>query len=211
MKLKNDKHERFCQEYLIDLNRTQAAIRAKYSEKTANEQGSRLLANVTKAAERAKYSKKTARSIGQRLLTNVDIQERIQELQKERSERTEITQDMVIRELAIVGFSDLANYIEIVEDTGAIRAKSFEEMPEGKSRALQSIKEDRVIKEDAKGEQVTVYDKISFKLHDKLKALELLGKHLGMFVEKFDVGDELKKLLIERVITKENPNGAKEG
>jgi len=186
MKLENDKHERFCQEFIIDLNRT-------------------------KAAERAKYSKKTARSIGQRLLTNVDIQERIQELQKERSERTEITQDMVIRELAIVGFSDLANYIEIVEDTGAIRAKSFEEMPEGKSRALQSIKEDRVIKEDAKGEQVTVYDKISFKLHDKLKALELLGKHLGMFVEKFDVGDELKKLLIERVITKENPNGAKEG
>ena len=185
MKLKNDKHERFCQEYLIDLNRTQAAIRAKYSEKTANEQGSRLLANVS-------------------------IQERIAELQKERAERTEVTQDMVIKELAIVGFSDLADYIRINEDTGAIIAKSFEEMPEGKSRALQSIKEDRVIKEDAKGEQVTVYDKINFRLHDKLKALELIGKHLGMFVEKFDVGDELKKLLIERIITKENPNGVKE-
>lgn len=41
-----DKQKRFCEEYLIDCNATQAAIRAGYSEKTANEQASRLLANV---------------------------------------------------------------------------------------------------------------------------------------------------------------------
>lgn len=44
--LDNDKHELFCQEYLIDLNQTQAAIRAGYSPKTAQEQSSRLLSNV---------------------------------------------------------------------------------------------------------------------------------------------------------------------
>ena len=56
-KLKNERHERFCHEYIIDLNKTQAAIRAKYSEKTA-------------------------RQIGCKLLTKANIQDRIAELQK---------------------------------------------------------------------------------------------------------------------------------
>lgn len=42
-----DKMEKFCQEYLVDLNATQAALRAGYSEKTANEQGSQLLAKLS--------------------------------------------------------------------------------------------------------------------------------------------------------------------
>ncbi len=67
----NPKQEQFCQEYLIDLNGTQAATRAGYSEKTANEQGSRLLANV-------------------------NIQIRIAELMKERLARVVITQDYVL-------------------------------------------------------------------------------------------------------------------
>ena len=65
------KQQRFVEEYLIDLNATQAAIRAGYSEKTANEQGSRLLANVS-------------------------ISEAIAEAQNKRTERTEITQDYVL-------------------------------------------------------------------------------------------------------------------
>ena len=65
------KQQRFVEEYLIDLNATQSAIRAGYSEKTANEQGSRLLANVS-------------------------ISEAIAEAQNKRVERTEITQDYVL-------------------------------------------------------------------------------------------------------------------
>ena len=65
------KQQRFVEEYLIDLNATQAAIRAGYSGKTANEQGSRLLANVS-------------------------ISEAIAEAQNKRAERTEITQDYVL-------------------------------------------------------------------------------------------------------------------
>ena len=65
------KQQRFVEEYLIDLNATQSAIRAGYSEKTANEQGSRLLANVS-------------------------ISEAIAEAQNKRAERTEITQDYVL-------------------------------------------------------------------------------------------------------------------
>lgn len=155
------KQERFCQEYLVDLNATQAAIRAG-------------------------YSKKTAYMIGHENLKKPKIQERISRAMKKREERTEITQDRVLQELALVGFSDLRNYIDIDENTGAIKARGFDQMPKETSRALESIQEDRVIKEDANGEQVTVYDKVKFKTHSKIRALELLGKHLDMFIEKVD-------------------------
>lgn len=177
-RLENDRHEEFCQQYLVDLN-------------------------ITKATKRAKYSKKTARTIGSKLLTRIDIQDRIAELKKEREERTKVTQDRVVRELALIGFSDLANYIDIDPNTGAIRAKGFEEMPAEESRALQSIKEDRVIKEDAKGDKVTVYDKVSFKTHDKIRALEILARHLGMLVERHEVtGEDGGPVKIEYILVK---------
>lgn len=70
----NEKQKQFCEEYIIDLNATQAAIRAGYSEKTANR-------------------------IGFENLTKLDIQEYIAELQKERNKRLEITQDDVLRDI----------------------------------------------------------------------------------------------------------------
>lgn len=69
-----DKQEIFCQEYMIDLNATQAAIRAGYSKKTASVQGSRLL-------------------------TNVNVLTRIEELKKERSEKLHLDADWVLRRL----------------------------------------------------------------------------------------------------------------
>ena len=76
------RHRLFVEEYLIDLNATQAAIRAGYSKKTANEQGARLLANVS-------------------------IQKYIEEQQKKRQERNKITQDMIIDELRKLGFAEI--------------------------------------------------------------------------------------------------------
>ncbi len=75
------KQRRFVDEYLIDLNATQAAIRAGYSPKTANEQGARLLANVS-------------------------IAEAIREARDKRQQRTEITQDRVLQEYARLAFCD---------------------------------------------------------------------------------------------------------
>ena len=170
MNNKTAKQDRFVEEYLIDLNATQAAIRAGYSEKTA-------------------------RQIGQENLSKPNIQEAIQKAMQKRSGETKITQKMVLEELAIIGFSDLQNYINIGEDTGTIVAKTFEEMPENSSRALRAIREDRAIKEDAKGDQVTVYDKIKFELHDKIKALELIGRHLGMFMDKIEHSGEIQHKL----------------
>lgn len=70
----NAKQQRFVAEYLIDLNATQAAIRAGYSEKTA-------------------------RSQGQRLLTNADVEKALAEQKGKRAERTEVTQDYVLTKI----------------------------------------------------------------------------------------------------------------
>ena len=68
------KQKRFCEEYIIDLNATQAAIRAG-------------------------YSKKTAKEIGYENLTKLHVQDYIKELNSERQERTRITADQVLTEL----------------------------------------------------------------------------------------------------------------
>lgn len=68
------KQERFCQEYLIDLNATQAATRAGYSAKTANEQGARLLANVSVQSQINELKKARSQSTGinaERVLTGI--------------------------------------------------------------------------------------------------------------------------------------------
>lgn len=86
------KQQRFCNEYLIDLNATQAAIRAGYSVKTANEQGSQLLAKLS-------------------------IQEVIGKEMAERSRRTGINQDRVVLELAKLAFVNIADVVDLENAT----------------------------------------------------------------------------------------------
>ena len=173
MKL-NPKQARFVQEYLIDLNATQAAIRAGYSKKTADVQGYQLLQKPL-------------------------VSEAIVKAQAGLSDKNGDLVQKIIDELKIIAFSDIANHTRIDPDTGAICAKGFDEMPPGASRALQSIDENRAIKEDADGNKVTVYDKVNFRMWDKLKAIDLLGKHLGMFKELAEVKhDVLYRVIYEK-------------
>lgn len=145
--LKNDKQELFCKEYLIDLNATQAAIRAG-------------------------YSKRTARSQGQRLLTIVDIQNRIAELKEERSRRIEITADRVVQEIAKIAFSDLGDYMTWNAD-GEISMLPQEDID---TAVVQSIKSNRILRPIGEDEEI-IDASLEVKLHPKLKALELLYKH----------------------------------
>src|SRR5580700_1428698 len=82
----NDKRKRFVAEYLVDLNATQAAIRAGYSAKTANEQAARLLANVS-------------------------VREAVEKGQKQRIEKLEITSERVLAEIACLAYSDITDYV----------------------------------------------------------------------------------------------------
>lgn len=144
----NPKQKRFCDEYLIDLNATQAAIRAGYSEKTAKQ-------------------------IGQENLTKLDVQEYLHQRIKDREIRTEITQDMVLKELAHIAFDDIKNYLRFYTDAdGNVRTEI---------KDSESI-DTRAISEVSQGKD----GQFRFKVYCKDNALVQLGKHLGMFVDRVE-------------------------
>lgn len=171
------KQQRFVDEYLIDLNATQAAIRAGFSAKTA-------------------------RQAGNRLLTNVDIQQAIQGGMEARSGRVAITQDMVLRELAKIGFSDIRKVIRWGETmVRMVEAEEggTEDMVPYHGLALIDSAE---IDDDTAGAIAEVSqgkEGLKVKLHDKKGALVDIGRHLGMFSApghaELDV--ELKRIEVE--------------
>lgn len=144
-----EKQQRFVDEYLIDLNATQAAIRAGYSVKTANEQGSQNLVKLS-------------------------IQQAIAERMAERSKRTGINQDRVVLELAKIAFVKIT---DVVDSQGRIISTATDD----DLACIESVK----YKESKSDTGSSVEREI--KVASKLKALELLGKHLGMWNDKLDV------------------------
>lgn len=169
-----EKQKLFADEYLIDLNATRAYKKAYKSCK----------------------KDETARVNGSRLLTNANVIKYIDERIKEREKRTEITQDKVIKELAAIAFSSGSDFAQVVEepiiingsyvmdpDTGEIKKREVvkitptHKLTEDKQKAIAGIKEGRY------GIEVNTCDKV--------RALELLGKHLGMFKEKVEVSGNI--------------------
>ena len=144
-----DKQKKFVEEYLIDLNATQSAIRAGYSPKTANEQGARLLANVS-------------------------IQEAISKAMAERSRRTGINQDRIVQELARIAFVKIT---DVVDPDGEINTNASDD-------DLACIESYKVEDSDSVNGSSS---KREVKLASKIKALELLGKHVGMWNDKIQV------------------------
>lgn len=141
-----DKQKRFCEEYMIDLNATQAAIRAGYSPKTAQQ------------------------TSHENLLKPV-IQNYISQLQAKQSRRTGVSADRVVRELAKIAFVNASDLID--PETASVKLDASRD----DLAAVQSIKV-KTFGEDGLEHEV--------KLADKLRALELLGKHLGVFKESPD-------------------------
>lgn len=144
-----EKQQRFVDEYLIDLNATQAAIRAGYSVKTAD-------------------------AIGCENLTKPNIQQAIAEHMAERSRRTGVNQDRVVLELAKIAFVRMT---DVVDSNGRIKQDASAD----DLSCIESIK----YKESDNEYGGSVEREV--KIGSKLKALELLGKHLGMWNDKLDV------------------------
>lgn len=154
------KQKRFVDEYLIDLNITQAAIRAGYSPKTAY-------------------------SIGSENLKKPEIRACIEKAMAERSKRTGINQDRIIIELAKIGLLNPKDLVDFDEATVK------EEAAEEDLAAIASVRVKRFPTKDGEGIEREI------KMHDKIKALELLGRHFGMFKDKVEVSgleEEKKKL-----------------
>lgn len=139
------KQKRFVAEYLLDLNATAAAKRAGYSEKTACEQAARLLANVK-------------------------VQTAVQEAEQARQERTEITQDMVLREMSKLAFFDIR---KMFDKNG--KPLDISALDADTAAALVGLDVQDVT--DNGGNYIGFVKK--YKMADKIRALELLGKHLG--------------------------------
>lgn len=184
------KQQRFCDEYLIDLNATQAAIRAGYSPKGMNKRVGRMMANE-------------------------GIQAYIKERQKELEERTEITQDSVLHELALIAFAKASDYARVVEKDAMVEVDGHmvpvldEDGNQVKYRTVEPILTDELTEDQKKAIAVIKKGRDGFEIkpYSKIQALELLGKHLGMFTEKVEVKnttpnafeglttEELKKLI----------------
>jgi phage terminase small subunit len=154
-----EKQKRFVDEYLIDLNATQAAIRAGYKPKW-------VTTNVTK------------------LLENTSVQKYLTQQQKALSERTEITQDRVLKELAKIGFADIRKAVkwspslgeqvvgdDVVQTNGVMLVDS-DSIDDDTAAAVAEISQ------TAQG--------VKIKFHDKRAALVDIGRHLGMFTDKVE-------------------------
>lgn len=151
----NDKQARFAEEYIIDLNATLAAQRAGYSEKTAYSQG-------------------------QRLLKHVEISSAITKAMSARENRTEISQDRVLLEIARLAFSDPR---KAFTESGDL--KSIKDWPDEVAASISSIKISQVPFGDGES-----YEVKEVKFWDKTKSLDMAGRHLGLYNDKISIGGQ---------------------
>lgn len=175
-----EKQKRFADEYLIDLNGTRAY----------------------KAAYPTVKKDDAAAVNASRLLRKANIAAYIAKRQQAQQERTEITQDMVLRELAAIAFSDATDFAKVVEKTAEI-TQDGTSVPvldaEGNPIVYRTIEPElsqnltakqkaaiSIIKQGSNGWEI--------KVHDKLKALELLGKHIGMFGQSHSKEEQEQQL-----------------
>jgi len=162
------KQQTFVREYLVDLNATQAAIRAGYSAKTANRIAAENMSKPVIAAA-------------------------IQAALDKRAKRTEITADRVLQELAKIGFSDVR---KLFTDDGSLVPVT--ELDDDAAACLSSI--EITTRKVRGGDDDEVEQVFKVRLWDKRAALVDVGRHLGMFTDKLELGitDSLANIIAER-------------
>ena len=136
------------------------------------------LNNATQAAIQAKYSKKTAGSKGTQLLQIVSIKLRLDYLKSEIAEKCGVTAEMLTREYKKLAFSNMQDFED--EDGKTI---PLHKLPRDVAAAIQTI--------DAYGD---------FKLHNKEKALDSLGRHIGFF----EKDNNHQQIIIQKTLTEED-------
>jgi len=174
----NDRQRVFAYEYLTDFNGTQAAIRAGYSAKGAKRHATKLLRDPR-------------------------IQEIVERGKADRRQHLEITQERILDELAKIAFANALDYHRIGDNGEPIIDLS--NLDEDKAAALAELQVDDYV--EGRGDNSRDVRRIRFKMHDKQRALELLGKHLGIFIERHhmtltrdpkDMTDEQLREVLER-------------
>ncbi len=183
-----EKQKRFADEYLIDLNATRAY----------------------KAAYPNCKKRETAAQAGSRMLRNIKVAEYIEKQMEDRKKRTKITQDMVLKELAIIAFSKASDYAKVIERQAVYNLKDGSRIPlfDEKGNPVMIYDVELTLTDDLTEEQVRAIAGVKHGKYgvevmqcDKVKALELLGKHLGMFKEKVEIaGLKQEKSKLDSII-----------
>ncbi|MEY8171315.1 terminase small subunit [Burkholderia multivorans] len=171
MKKLTVKQQRFVDEYLCDLNASAAARRAGYSEKTANEQGARLLAKVS-------------------------VQEAVRAAMTDRRERTHVTQDRVLRELARIAFFDIRR---LYNADGTLKRPDQLDDEAAAVLAGVDVVEQMTYNADGSGELTptpTLTKKA--KVFDKTAALTLAMRHLGMLNDKLEISKKPRVRVVDQ-------------
>lgn len=187
--------KKFVDEYLIDLNSTRA-YKAAYP-------------NVVKD--------ETAAAAGARLLRNVKVSEYLAKRMKDRERRTEITQDKVLNELAAIAFANASDYAKVIERQAVFITEEGKRQPlfdeNGKPLMVSDVKlalTDSLSMEQQKAISGIKHGKngIEVSTCDKVRALELLGRHLGLFKDKVEVsGMESEMSKLDDLIKQMNGQG----
>ena len=176
--------KRFADEYLIDLNATRA-YKAAYPNVQRDE---------------------TAAAAGARLLKDVNVNKYLEKRMKDREKRTEITQDKVLKELAAIAFSNAADYAKVIEKQAVVTTDEgiCISLFDSKGKPVMVNAVELTLTDNLSSEQKKALSGIKQGKHgvevsscDKVRALELLGRHLGMFKDKVEVSGiegEMSKL-----------------
>jgi phage terminase small subunit len=157
----NQKQELFIAEYLVDRNATRAYKAAGYSENGASVGASKLLANAK-------------------------VQARIAEIHDKRLKNLDITAERVLSELAKIGFANMLDYLRFGE--GGNTTVDLAKLTYDQGAAIQEVTIEEFMERTGPGkEDVERVKRTKFKIGDKLRALEMLGRHLKLFTEKVEV------------------------
>jgi phage terminase small subunit len=149
--------------------------------------------NATAAAKRAGYSEKSASRIAIELLNKTHVSAAIQARRDKLRGKLEITQEAVLQELASIAFANGTDFVTVT-GAGLLCVKATSEVPKNKLPAIAGIKYSQL--------------GIEIKLHDKVRALELLGKHLGVFAtaaEENNIFEVIEQSTREEIDTNEIP------
>jgi phage terminase small subunit len=167
-----DRQRVFCREYLIDMNAAQAAVRAGYRPQNA-------------------------RICACKLIARPHIKAEIKKLMADREKRLEIAADDVINELMIIAKANAADFAQVIMQEGKDKEGNQVEVCQVKIKPTDEI--DPVKKAALAGIRKSVSGAVEVKLFDKLKALELLMRHMGLLDNKTEDKVEIKVEMDERI------------
>lgn len=173
-----DNQKRFAEEYLIDLN----------------------AARAYRVAYPTCISDKSAFTSSSRLLKNVKVAAYIEQRMKDREKRTEISQDNVLKELAAIAFSKATDYAKVIEKQMVYTTDEGVRIPltNDDGTPIMTTDVEFTLSDKLTPEQVRAISGIKkgkygleVATNDKVRALELIGRHLGMFKDKVEITGEV--------------------